>query len=58
MNYQAAKNLHNEDEVILKATGDVLRVLNVQVNPVSKVVMIETCNGPDGWCIYHHTEVL
>ena len=56
MTFRDAKNLHNEDEVTIKATGQVLRVLNAYVldDPMfTKCVLIECEDGNT----YHHTEV-
>lgn len=56
MTFRNAKKLHNEDEVTIKETGRVLRVLNAYVldDPLfTKCVLIECEDGNT----YHHTEV-
>ena len=51
MKYIHAKRLHNEDEVIFKRTGVVLRVVKTEVDEEHKDVFAY-CD--DGSC-YHHT---
>lgn len=56
MTFRNAERLHNEDEVTIKETGRVLRVLNAYVasDPLwSRCVLIECEDGNT----YHHTEV-
>lgn len=56
MTFRNAKRLHNEDEVTIKRTGDVVRVLNAYVidDPLfTKCVVIEADDGHT----YTHTEV-
>lgn len=56
MTYRNAQKLHNEDEVTIKATGRVLRVLNTIVinDPLfTKAVFIECEDGNT----YRHTDV-
>ena len=51
MTYKNAKNLHNEDEVILKKTGEVMSVVEISVKEKSVMIMCEDGNE------YHHTEI-
>lgn len=53
MTYRQAKKLRNEDEVIIKATGKVLRVVQIELSRQGHDVFIY-CD--DGNC-YHHTAV-
>lgn len=46
MTFNNAKNLHNEDEITIKETGEHLYVLDAYVNPDNpKQVLIECDNG-------------
>lgn len=51
MNYYQAKKLHNEDEVIVKETGENLQVIKTRICPKKVLVMLE--NGE----VYHHTQI-
>lgn len=56
MTFRNAKKLHNEDEVTIKRTGRVVRILNAYVidDPLfTKAVVIEADDGHT----YTHTEV-
>ena len=56
MTFRNAERLHNEDEVTVKETGRILRVLNAYVidDPLrSRCVLIECEDGHT----YHHAEV-
>lgn len=56
MTFRNAQKLHNEDEVIVKKTGKILRVLNAYTvdDPMfTKCVLIECEDGNT----YHHTEM-
>lgn len=53
MTFRQAKKLHNEDEVVVKATGAVLQVLYIELDRYGPNVFIH-CD--DGNC-YHHTAV-
>lgn len=57
MTYRNAKKLHNEDEVTLKETGEVLTVLQAyepDTNILQKKAVFIECD--DGHT-YHHTEI-
>lgn len=51
MRYKDAKKLHNEDEVTLKRTGEVLVVVETEVQ--EKDVFIRCDDG----VLYHHTAI-
>ena len=51
MRYKDAKKLHNEDEVTLKRTGEVLVVVETEVQ--EKDVFIRCDDG----VMYHHTAI-
>lgn len=53
MTYRDAKKLHNEDEVIRKSDGAVLRVVAVDDYPKVKTISILCDDGN----AYHHREV-
>lgn len=53
MQYRYAKTLHNEDEVTIKKTGEIRRVVEVQVFPDEKSVNITLDDGNE----YIHTEI-
>ena len=51
MNYRDASHLYHGDEVTLKRTGEVLTVLEIQVE--GRNIYIQCSNG----CVYQHQEV-
>ncbi len=53
MTYNQALKLHNEDEVTIKETGEVLTVLQAYTPDTTKRVFIECDDGNT----YLHTEV-
>jgi hypothetical protein len=60
MTYRYAKKLHNGDEVKVKGTSEVCRVVEVEEirdpdGQVGVLVYVET--GRDGYVGLHHTEV-
>ena len=66
MQFRHAKKLHNEDEVTVKETGEVCRVLMTQVIDKKRLpqyklkrptVFIEVVNKCNCWAEYMHTEV-
>ena len=55
MRYQEAKKLHNEDEVIVKATGAVTTVIDTEIDDKNKIVTVN-CDY-DGYTPFKHTEI-
>lgn len=55
MTFRNAKKLHNEDEVVVKSTGEVVEVLNAYVE--DKNVIIECCTYDKGFCKLTHREI-
>lgn len=53
MRYNEAKKYHNEDEVMVKETGEVQRILQVEILEKPKIVSFLLQDG--NW--YGHTEV-
>ena len=51
MKYRDAKKLHNEDQVRVKKTGQVLSVVETAVTPKTVTVLCDDGNE------YHHTEI-
>lgn len=51
MRYRDAKKLNNEDEVVVKETGNILRVISTKIYEKSVIV------GCDDGNEYHHTEL-
>lgn len=51
MTYKEAKQLHNEDEVRIKETGEIRRVLDAYVNPLNHKYISVECD--DGNTYYH-----
>jgi hypothetical protein len=51
MEYRKAKKLHNEDEIIVKATGCSLYVISTTIT--EKTVYVECDDGN----IYHHKDI-
>lgn len=50
MTYRNAVKLHSEDEVIVKATGAALTVVDIEVDDSAKAVFIRCSDGN----LYHH----
>jgi hypothetical protein len=61
MRYRDAKKLHNEDEVIFKATGESLKVLSIKpIHPDNKAIRlidIEVSGPKWGYRWVTHLEV-
>ncbi|MCL5116591.1 MAG: hypothetical protein M1272_05510 [Firmicutes bacterium] len=55
MTYRFAKNLHNEDEVRVKRTGEVVRVINTETH--NKDVYVFCVTQTDGYTKLRHTEI-
>lgn len=55
MTFRQAKKLHNEDEVMVKETGEIVTVINAYVE--DKNVMIECCTYDRGYCTLTHKEI-
>jgi len=53
MTYQAAKKLHNEDEVIRKEDDVSLYVIDIEIDEINKNVWILCDDGNN----YHHDDV-
>lgn len=51
MDYRHAKKLHNEDEILIKATGETLRVVEVENTGRAVIVVCD-----DGHA-YHHRDI-
>ena len=51
MTYKKAYTLHNEDEVTVKETGEILTVIDIEVN--GKNVLVECDDGN----VYHHRDI-
>lgn len=55
MRLENAKRLHNDDEVILKGSEEVVKVLNAYLDPSDpKVVLIEVSGGGVGYAVVNH----
>lgn len=52
MTFNNAKNLHNEDEVTIKETGEPMCVLDVYINPNNPKQVLFECD--DGNTYTHH----
>ena len=57
MTFRQAKKLHNEDEVTIKETGEVVTAISKYVEDGRNVVLIETCSRDRGFIILEHTDV-
>lgn len=57
MRLKLAKKLHNEDEVQIKKTGEVVKVLNTYFAS-EKEMMIEICNNFGNYVILGHKEII
>ena len=55
MRFEAAKKLHNEDEVIDKRTDESIKVLSIEVKP--KYVLITGIGDCQGYRTWFHDEV-
>lgn len=53
MTFNNAKNLHNEDEVTIKETNQIVTVLDAYIDESGKHVLIECDNGDT----YYHDEI-
>ena len=53
MTFNIAKKLHNEDEVTVKETGDVVTVLQAFSSENGKYIIIECSDGNT----YYHDEI-
>lgn len=53
MRYKYAKTLHNEDEVIVKATGEVLNVFSVEKDDGKNLFLL--CSDGN---VYNHKELV
>ena len=51
MTRRQAEKLHNEDEIMVKETGEILTVLSVDV--YHKMVLVHCDNGN----VYHHKDI-
>lgn len=51
MKFSVARKLHNEDEITIKKTGQILRVVEVQVEEKACFILCDDGNQ------YHHMEV-
>ena len=56
MLYSQAKQLHNQDQVIVKKTGETLEVLTTEVR--DKDVIVFGMSSEYGYHGFHHREVL
>lgn len=56
MQFKDALKLHNEDEVTVKRTGEVVNVINTWTE--GKTVYIETETAEDGFTTLTHKEVM
>ena len=56
MTFRNAKKLHNEDEVILKKTGEVLMVKSAWVE--NKTVMLECVDYENHFDTYTHKQIM
>lgn len=54
MTFNEAKKLHNEDEVILKETGEIVIVLDAYISPVNHKRVVIECDGGN---TYYHDEI-
>jgi hypothetical protein len=60
MRYQDAKRLHNEDQVTVKGTNEVVDVLDAWETDAAhpeKIVIIEGVGHQTGWHQWTHLEV-
>lgn len=59
MTIRQAEKLHNEDEVTIKKTGEVVTVLSAYTDVVEgkKTVFIEACSKRDGFMVLSHKEI-
>ena len=55
MTYQNAKRLHNEDEVIIKSTGDTATVIDTVVDKANHSVIVN-CDY-NGYSSFNHKEL-
>ncbi len=55
MTYQNAKHLHNEDEVIIKSTGDTTTVIDTVVDKVNRSVTVN-CDY-NGYSSFNHKKI-
>lgn len=55
MTYQNAKRLHNEDEVIIKSTGNTATVIDTVVDKVNRSVTVN-CDY-NGYSSFTHKEI-
>jgi hypothetical protein len=56
MNYGEALKLHNEDEVTVKSTGEVVRVISTEIDPDNKVVITYAMTNK-GYTGLNHNEI-
>lgn len=57
MRLAEAKTLHNGDEVLLKETGEVCKVISAYMSEDAKAVLIECCTNADGFTTLTHRDV-
>lgn len=55
MLYKFAKQLHNGDEVIIKETGEITKVINTEVQP--KTVLVACMSSEYGYHEFTHKEL-
>jgi hypothetical protein len=60
MTFRQAKKLHNEDEVTIKETGEVVEVITAYTEPDSNgkpAAWVEVCSPIYGYVKLHHAEI-
>jgi hypothetical protein len=60
MRYRYAKRLHNNDEVTIKLTGEIVNVISTQATTDAAgkpVIQIYVQSSQDGYLGLHHQEV-
>lgn len=55
MQYKFAKQLHNGDEVIIKKTGEITKVISADVQP--KIVLVACMSREYGYHEFTHKEL-
>ena len=59
MTFRAAQKLHNEDEVTVKKTGEIVTILNAYLDLVEgkPMVFVDVCTKDDGFTTLSHKEI-
>lgn len=55
MKFEQAKQLHNTDEVMIKSTGEVVKVVNTEIKEGLVLVYVNTQS--DGYTVLTHKEI-